>query len=176
MRKHLEGVPGDTVEIGSYKGRSASYLILGCLHNKSYNMGDVPPCVYLIDDFRDYEGSKEEKEKDLKDNLNCYPFNLISVDIVNGDSNNEGFTEWTKRSDESISFLFIDGSHDRASLTRDLRVWPDFIPIGGILTIHDYLNGQKKDVRLTVNDWLNGAPFRPLFTIGTTIYLLRMYG
>jgi predicted O-methyltransferase YrrM len=41
-------------------------------------------------------------------------------------------------SDDTVDLLFIDGSHDEASVRRDLAVWTPKVYPGGIICGHDY--------------------------------------
>jgi hypothetical protein len=46
-----------------------------------------------------------------------------------------------KFEDESIDFIYIDGSHKKEDVTLDLESWYPKLKIGGLCAGHDYLDG-----------------------------------
>jgi len=49
-----------------------------------------------------------------------------------------------------IDVLFIDGAHDRASVTADIQKWTPFVPVGGVVLFHDCRT--HKGVEAAVNE------------------------
>lgn len=116
------------VELGSFKGRSTSYLLE--LANKSGKQLNI----YAIDHF---QGSEEHEKIDYlsifkynMDNLEFkYPYTIIQKDSI------EAAKEFEN---ESIDFMMIDASHDYENVKKDILCWLPKIKIGGTLAGDDY--------------------------------------
>lgn len=116
------------VELGSFKGRSTSYLLE--LANKSGKQLSI----YAVDHF---QGSEEHAKidyfsifKNNMDNLEFkYPYITIQKNSV------EASKEFA---DKSIDFMMIDASHDYDNVKRDILCWMPKIKAGGMLAGDDY--------------------------------------
>lgn len=109
------------VEVGVFKGRSLSYLIVEMINaNKEFSIIGIDLFVML-----------EISEDIVNSNLTSVKekFNLItgnSVEVA------DSFK------DESLDFVFIDGDHAYESIKEDILAWMPKIKNGGILAGHDY--------------------------------------
>jgi hypothetical protein len=131
---------GPCLEIGSYCGRSAAYLGLGCRENNGV--------LYSIDHHR---GSEEQQpgqeyfDPELVDpetgRINTFPiFKKTIADlgledsvipIVSGSA--AAAVAWST----PLSLVFIDGSHTFAAAFTDYSSWVSHLMPGGFLVIHD---------------------------------------
>ena len=131
---------GPCLEIGSYCGRSAAYLGLGCRENNGV--------LYSIDHHR---GSEEQQpgqeyfDPELVDpetgRINTFPiFKKTIADlgledrvipIVSGSAVAAG--AWST----PLSLVFIDGGHTFAAAFTDYSSWVSHLMPGGFLVIHD---------------------------------------
>lgn len=126
----IKNIPdGSTlVEIGSFRGRSTSYLLE--LANKSgKNLN-----IIIVDHFK---GSAEHNKKDyypeFLENMNNlkYPY---KYSVIKDDSS----VASTQVSDNSVDFVMIDASHDYESVKKDILCWRPKVKSGGILSGDDY--------------------------------------
>jgi hypothetical protein len=123
---------GAFVEIGCWRGKSLCYLLA------RLQSLDKSVSVHGVDHFR---GSLEETklaeiaavediESQCRANLAAvgYPFTLIAKPSLAAAA---GFP------DGFFDCVFIDGSHDFASVVADLRAWTPKVRPGGLLAGHD---------------------------------------
>jgi hypothetical protein len=114
----LDGIEGDLLEIGSYKGLSAAAL------GQSGH-------VVCIDTFLD-SLSGEDTEAEFRKNI--APF-VESYEVLRGPSRNRLLDLKGRR----FRLILIDGGHDFGSVSTDLRrSWPLLAP-GGFMVFDDYL-------------------------------------
>jgi predicted O-methyltransferase YrrM len=131
---------GPCLEIGSYCGRSAAYLGLGCREN-----GGV---LYSIDHHR---GSEEQQpgqeyfDPDLVDPqtglIDTFPFFLKTIAAFGLDDtvipivakSAVAARNWST----PLSLVFIDGGHTFEAAFADYSGWVSHIMPGGFLVIHD---------------------------------------
>ena len=138
---------GPCLEIGSYCGRSAAYLGLGCRENNGV--------LYSIDHHR---GSEEQQpgqeyfDPELVDpetgRINTFPiFKKTIADlgledrvipIVSGSA--AAAVAWST----PLSLVFIDGSHTFAAAFTDYSSWVSHLMPGGFLVIHDIFPDPAK--------------------------------
>ena len=120
------------VEVGSWKGRSASYMAVE-INNSGFNIkfdcidtwkGSIEhqQCIEVIED-RLYEVFLNNIEP-VKHLIN--PIRKASIDASK------------EYRDNSLDFVFIDGSHEYEDVLDDLRYWLPKVKPGGILAGHDY--------------------------------------
>lgn len=92
------------VEIGSWKGKSGHAIASGC-----------PGKVTLVDNFSQHPEFNPDAELDLRRNMSGFKnVEILKMDSVEAASHFE---------DNSIDMVFIDGSHDKQSVLRDLNAW-----------------------------------------------------
>ena len=131
---------GAIVEIGSFMGRSTTWLASG-------SMSTYREKVTAVDHFR---GSPEHQEgaecetRELVEGGSTFPAfqdNLRRMEV-------EGYVdpivasseEAVKRWDRPIRLLFIDGDHSYEESRKDFELWSPFVVAGGIVAFHDVGN------------------------------------
>jgi ADP-heptose:LPS heptosyltransferase len=134
------------VEIGAWKGKSTAFMAVEIANsNKKIEF-------YTIDTW---EGSKENFEDEDVINKTLYEKFLSNINpvkdfvkIIKSDS--------VKAADnfenESVDFLFIDGSHEYDDVKKDLIAWFPKVKIGGTIAGHDY-SGDWSSVKKAVDDF-----------------------
>jgi len=126
---------GVIVEIGSYRGRSATAMGLGV---KSVTNPANPTEIYCIDPFKPFN---------LRDGTPAYP----TLEEFNENISNKGLSDMVKaipkKSLEAvkdwklpIKLLFIDGNHDYDQVKFDYVNWEKHVIDGGIIALHDSTN------------------------------------
>ena len=125
------------VEIGTYHGQSAKFMA----DQIQASGKDID--FYTIDNAKEAEDSLTEVNIptggafDLQNNK--------FVKMIHSDS-----AEASKLfADNSLDFVFLDGSHVNPKFEQDLISWDSKIKIGGVIAGHDYL--EFEDVYHTVN-------------------------
>lgn len=124
---------GTLVEVGCWKGKSLSFLLV-----EAANSGKDLRIVG-VDHFRGsdnlpplmIEAAYTDIEKQCRDNClrSGYPFELLRYPSVDAA---------TLFEDESCDFVFIDASHDFASVEADIAAWRRKVKAGGVLAGHDF--------------------------------------
>lgn len=130
------------VEIGCAYGQSSAFLIVESIKSEKNIKID------LIDPFFHNEIQLSPNTGDEV----CEKF-LENLKPVEGKYNFKRKTslEASKEYlDESLSFVFIDGSHEYEDVLEDLKAWIPKIKVGGVIAGHDY--GWCDDVRRAVHE------------------------
>jgi len=130
------------IEIGSYFGRSTSYLLsLANKLNKKVN-------IISIDTF---EGSEEHEQKNFYKDfiLNIQNLNLrYPLTVLKG--KNSDICNFIP--DKSVYCVMIDASHDYENVKLDINNWLPKVKSGGLLCGDDYdWEGVKKAVHEIFN-------------------------
>lgn len=118
------------IEIGSWKGKSTSYLLLG-----SY-LGNKCP-IEAIDTF---EGSPEHKLKgiktinDFKKNISALPFETKMLSVYE----NKSELIYSNFENEDYDVLLIDGNHSLIHVIKDFALYYDKIKPNGYIALHDF--------------------------------------
>ena len=135
---YMQDLDGDVVEIGSWQGRSSTFLARAVKESKN---GDF----YAIDHFAGNTGKEDLYAVDgsmhsLKDNFNENIENFGLSDIVHLlDMVN---TEAIKQiEDKTIRFLFIDGDHTKKGVQKDIQLFFPLLKKGSIVVFDDYFEG-----------------------------------
>ena len=177
------------VEVGSWKGRSASFMAVEIINSKKNIKFD---CIDT------WEGSMEHTEGDVdyvdKDNVSGWfsEFKkdkdfLYSSFLKNTQSVSDVINPIRKRSHDaaisyknrSLDFIFLDGSHEYKDVLLDLQLFYPKLKRGGIIAGHDYANfmtvrkavheffncGVLWDGSWIKNDSGNWGPSKPLFDL-----------
>lgn len=137
---------GIFVEVGSWKGRSTSFVGPVCNAN-----GTRLVCVDHWAGSRDVLADRylaalavEDVEATFRANMTMLG---ITVEVIAARS-----VEAAARfAASSVDRVFLDASHDRASVAEDLRVWSARLRPGGILAGHDYAE-KHPEVRAAVDE------------------------
>jgi predicted O-methyltransferase YrrM len=129
---------GDTfVEIGSFKGRSASIMAVNIANSNK----DIK--FYCVDTWL---GSEEHQEGGAYADRDAINGSLLDIFLNNTKNVSTYITPVQKLSteaandfeDNSLSFVFIDASHDYQSVKNDINAWYPKIKSGGTLAGHDW--------------------------------------
>ena len=124
------------VEIGSWLGRSTSYMAVEIINSGK----DIK-----FDCIDGWEGSPENKDNTYVINKTLYEEFLKNVEPVLDHINPiKGFSYDVVNNyqDNSIDFLFIDGAHDYESVKKDLIDWYPKVKKNGVIAGHDYNVGN----------------------------------
>ncbi|MEX0729481.1 MAG: class I SAM-dependent methyltransferase [Aquisalimonadaceae bacterium] len=127
---------GDVVEIGSWQGRSTSFLAKA---TKASGNGTL----FSVDHFRgnkDKEAQYVFKKNDLSDLKERFCTNMkqCEVDDVIHVLDMPSDDAATHIEDESVRFLFIDGDHSFAGVKRDVELFMPKLCKGAIIAFDDY--------------------------------------
>lgn len=138
--KALSELPGDIVEIGSYKGRST--IVLGWAVRAS----GLDRKVFAVDP---HEGSLTGRKvdptwDDFVRNVSSSGVDRFIVPIRKKSEHVEHH--------DPVALLFIDGAHDMENVSRDYARFSPAVVTGGYIAFHDYSNEDHGDVRLFVDD------------------------
>jgi len=134
-------------EIGLWEGRSFCSLIAECQQRQRSHM------LYGIDTFsgssnqigQQVVAANTDLMRRCKHNITATGYNYWML------INAESVTASSYFIDHSLGCAFIDATHTREALTRDIRAWLPKIRKGGYIAGHDY---TWKEVSVTVNDLL----------------------
>lgn len=135
---YMQEIMGDVVEIGSWQGRSTSFLARAVKESKNGNF-------YAIDHFKGNRGKEslyavDGKLDDLKENFNTnmkmFGLNKIVnlLDMVNHEAAR-------KLEDNSVRFLFIDGDHTKLGISKDIELFFPKLKKNSIVVFDDYFEG-----------------------------------
>jgi glycosyltransferase involved in cell wall biosynthesis/predicted O-methyltransferase YrrM len=121
---------GVIVEIGSWKGKSTSYIGKGSKAGKRIK-------VYAIDPH--IEGTCEEFKRNIKN----AGLNDIVIPVVK--TSEEAAKDFT----ELVEFIFIDGDHKYEMVKQDFELWFPKLINRGIIAFHDTVSwpGPRKVVK-----------------------------
>lgn len=118
------------VEIGSWKGKSTSYMAVEIV-----NSGKQIE-FYCIDTF---EGNAEHQNNpELPQLYEIFKSNMKPVEGFYTDMKMTSMEAVKKFEDESLDFVFIDGSHKYQDIKDDITCWLPKVKRGGVLAGHDY--------------------------------------
>lgn len=134
---YMQEIEGDVVEIGSWQGKSASFLARAV---KESNNGQF----YAIDHFKGNVGKEHfyatGKQVNIKD---VFIENITKVglkDCVNLlDMENTAAAKILEK--KSIRFLFIDGDHTFSGVSKDIKLFLPMLKKGSIVIFDDYFKG-----------------------------------
>jgi predicted O-methyltransferase YrrM len=129
------------VEIGSWKGRSASYMAVE-IHNSNKKI--------KFDCIDTWKGSVEHVDDDFVKQGTLYNEFLKNIEPVKHIINPirmESVQACKMYADNSLDFVFIDASHEYEDVKKDIENWLPKVKIGGVIAGHDLSSpGVKKAV------------------------------
>ena len=120
------------VEIGSWKGKSTSYLAVEIINSGKNIRFD---CVDT------WEGSTEHHLNSIDSKENLYITflkNTESLRSVIYPIRTDSVRASALYNDKSLDFVFIDGAHEYENVKKDIEVWYPKVKDGGIISGHDY--------------------------------------
>lgn len=139
------------VEIGVWKGKSAAFMAV-----EIANSGKKID-LFLVDHFK---GSVEHQNDPqvLNDTLEAQcKANLEPVQTMIKYITMSSVAAASTFEDESLDFVYVDGSHEYQDIKDDIEAWLPKIKKGGIIAGDDYGVGAHPDVRRAVDELLPSA-------------------
>lgn len=145
------------VEIGVWKGKSASYMAVELINNNKLNT--------RFDCIDTWEGSEEHLDPKsdffepnlIEDKDWLYKHFLKNIEPVKNVINpirKNSILASLQYEDNSLDFVFIDASHDYQNVFNDIRTWyPKIKTETGIIAGHDYSWGLE--VKKAVHDYFD---------------------
>lgn len=137
------------VEIGSFKGRSSVAMAVDILNSgKSIKFY----CIDTWNGSAEHQAGQPFEDKDVVDG-SLYDIFLRNIEPIKDfiipirKSSIEASHDFL---DNSVSFLFLDASHDYDSVKNDLNAWKSKMKNGSILSGHDWSWGS---VQRAVNEF-----------------------
>jgi len=124
---------GVFVEVGSWKGRSTSFIGRICNEN-----GTRLVCVDHWSGSRDVLASRYAAALAVEDVEQVFRANMRALEITVEVIAEPSLTAAKRFGPASIDRIFLDASHDGASVAEDLVVWSERLRPDGILAGHDY--------------------------------------
>lgn len=141
-------------EVGVWQGKMSECLLRGLPNLRTLHLVDrwAPP-----EDGDSYKGSgslialkpQEEHTAALHATHRRLKPYKGRVSYLVGDS--AGMAKFVD--DDSLDFVFIDGDHSYAGVTRDIRAWLPKVKAGGLMGGHDWGKADKGDVQGAVTDF-----------------------
>ena len=131
---------GEILEVGSYMGRSASWMALGSKRTHRER-------ITAVDHFRgspEQQAGQDCESKVIVEEGSTFPRFMSNLRRIGVDdhvdpvvaSSEEAVRNWTK----PIRLLFIDGDHTYEESRRDFELWSPFVVTGGYVCFHDIGN------------------------------------
>jgi predicted O-methyltransferase YrrM len=139
MFAQMVPVPKRILEIGSYEGRSATWLI------KHAFTPNFPAALYCVDTW---EGGIEHNAAAMPDVESRFDRNIamaraahpwVEVVKLKGISKLVMAGLLSQGHQTSFDFIYIDGSHQAADVLSDLVIAFDLCRVGGLIACDDYL-------------------------------------
>jgi predicted O-methyltransferase YrrM len=135
----FKGTSIEALEVGSYEGRSAIWLVENVLTNKDSKL-------YCIDTFLgSSEHTKDQKENLMERFLNNIKASNIKdkIQIYQGFSG-DVLSSLRSSSFEKFHIMYIDGAHETPNVLEDaILAWP-LLKVSGILIFDDYGSASVK--------------------------------
>lgn len=163
---YLQSVPGDVVEVGSWQGRSTSYLARAVQNSRNGRF-------FAVDHFKGNQGKEgqyavnkgdlSDLEGNFRDNMKRLGLdgsvNLLNMPNVEAEQHLRGST---------IRFLFIDGDHTRDGVQKDISLFFCKLVPGSIVVFDDFSPGFPGLVE-AVDELLGRHRFTRLMTYRDTL-------
>jgi beta-1,4-mannosyl-glycoprotein beta-1,4-N-acetylglucosaminyltransferase len=125
------------VEIGSYKGRSSSYMAVEIANSGKQITFD---CVDTWQGSEEHQAGQLFQDVDVVNNR-LYDVFLKNMEPVKGFYNAKRMRSLEAAAtyaDASIDMVFIDAAHDYDSVHADILAWAPKVKSGGIISGHDF--------------------------------------
>lgn len=128
--------PSHFIEVGSWKGRSASFMAVA-IHNSGKTI--------KFDCVDTWEGSDEiahVNDNDVKNGtlFETFKQNMKPVEGMYNAVQLPSVTAAKLYEDKSLDFVFLDASHDYDNVVADIVAWLPKVKEGGIIGGHDALH------------------------------------
>ena len=166
---YMQQLKGDVVEIGSWQGRSTSFLARA-VHNSQNGT------FYAIDHFKGNVGKEQfyvVGKNDLSDLENNFLSNMERVGL--GDSvrllNMPNEQAEQEIGNINIRFLFIDGDHTKKGVKKDIELFFPKLTAGAIVVFDDFSQGFPGLVE-AVDTLIAEREFSRIMTYRNTLVLV----
>ena len=137
---------GVFVEVGSWKGRSTSFVGPVCNAN-----GTRLVCVDHWSGSHDVLAGRYAAALAVEDVEATFRANMSALGIVVEIIAAPSVAAAACFEPSSVDRVFLDASHDHDSVAEDLRVWSERLRPGGLLAGHDYAD-KHPEVRAAVDE------------------------
>lgn len=138
---------GIFVEVGSWKGRSTSFIGPVCNANQTRLV-----CVDHWRGSNDLLADRYAAALAVEDVEQTFRRNMIALGITVEVIAAPSAVAAAAFKPHSVDRVFIDAGHDKASVAEDLRVWSERLRPDGILAGHDY-DMKHAEVRAAVDEF-----------------------
>lgn len=137
------------VEIGSWKGMSASFMAVEIINSKKDIKFD---CIDIWDDNGYLNEPGKDGSQDLfgLDLMNRFLENISPVRHVVNPIRKDSVLAAAEYQDRSVDFIFIDGDHTYEGCKRDIIAWLPKMKPNSIFSGHDY--AWTEDIQKAVYD------------------------
>ena len=156
----MQTIKGDVIEIGSFQGRSTSYLA-GAVKETMNGK------IICIDHFMGNEGKESSYGLDTKTPLDLKNQFLKNIKWAGYDNivnliNLPSHEAALKIKDKSVRFLFIDGDHSAAGVRKDLQLFEKKLLPGAIIVFDDYYE-KYPGLLKSVNEFIKKKKVKKVF-------------
>ena len=136
------------VEIGIWKGKSASYMAVE-IANSNKNIE-----FYCVDTWKGSEESAHARDASVQNNTLYEDFllNIKPVSHIIKPVRRTSLEAAATFEDKSLDFIFIDAAHDYVNVKNDLNAWYPKLNPSGVFAGHDYQPGWPQ-VLQAVNEF-----------------------
>lgn len=142
------------VEVGSWKGRSASFMAVEIINSKKNIKFDcIDTWEGSIEHNQDNKPWVTEFQKDKDFLYSTFLKNTQSVSDVINPIRKRSHDAAISYKNRSLDFIFLDGSHEYKDVLLDLQLFYPKLKRGGIIAGHDYANFMP--VRMAVHEFFN---------------------
>ena len=132
-------IPGSSVEIGVFYGRSLSLLAKDAKENSTKAVG--------IDLF-DISGQQASVEESLN------KLDLLNSVTLVADSSFNISTKNIEKIAGKVRFFSVDGGHEMVHIKNDARLAMNSLTEGGVIAFDDFLNPQYPDLTVGIIDFM----------------------
>lgn len=160
-----QDVEGDILEIGSWQGKSTSYLARAIIDSGNGHL-------FAVDHFMGNVGKENcyfiDGEGDLKTRFerNMRRLGLQEHVTLLACHSEKAFPSLAGK---VLRFLFIDGDHTYEGVRKDIGLFCPLVRAGGMVVFDDY-NDTSPGVVRAVEEWVDAGRPRILFVKGNMLF------
>lgn len=136
------------VEVGSWKGKSASYMGVEIKNSGKNIKFDCVDLWVVQNDCLQHSNNQ------LNDDI--FPLFMSNIEPVKDIITPIRSVSWEaadRYADDSLDFVFVDAAHDYISVQKDIAAWYPKVKSGGTIAGDDYHNSS--DVRTAVHEFFD---------------------
>lgn len=143
------------VEVGAWKGRSTSYMAVEIANSNKL----IP--FYVVDTWAGSEEYAHKTDGELDSLYEVFQQNMLPVKDYYQPMQTTSVEASKLFPDNSLSFVFIDASHDYKNVYDDLTHWFPKVKPGGTIAGHDYMSYWPEVIKAVDNFFDNKAVALP---------------